>query len=303
MIEVLMSNENISVFGGPASIDVNVDFGPKGQRGSLIFSGPGKPTDSSVVFPTPPQPLDLYINKLPSDFEYLFLYEYGITDGVASWSKVIRLIPSTALANIEVVFVNGMLSTLVPTEAGLGYVQSLILADPTKTPADIINEILTDSDNITVGTEAPTPNANPLIPTYWIQVSSDPTSQVSQLRVFNPAVPPSGAWVTLSAINQGLFFPISSYLNSEEIEFGEEEGFNVQYVILNEGPVSSGITLGSLTTPQSGTLERSLPVYIQAAEAEPFNPTEDSVTWRRLNGIKVLSFVVVAGIGSLRLEL
>jgi hypothetical protein len=300
-VEVLLSNENLSVFGGPASIDVNVDFGPKGDRGSLIFSGPGKPTDAIVSFPTPPQPLDLYINRSPSDFEFLFLYEYGITNGVAGWSKVLRLIPSTALANIQVVFINGFVSTITPTSEGLAYIGSLVAAGAFPTPVDAINSILTDSDNITIGTSAPTPNANPLIPTYWIEINADPTVETSTLKVFNPAVPPSGAWVALSAINRGLLFPISQYLSAEEIEFGDGEGFNIQYVILNESAVSSGLTVGELTTPETGTSERFLPISIQATEAEPFDPAEDTVAWRRLNGVKILSFVVVAGIGFLPL--
>jgi hypothetical protein len=301
MPEVILSNENLSIFGGPASIDVNVDFGPKGDRGSLIFSGPGKPTDAIVDFPTTPQPLDLYINRSPSDFEFLFLYEYGITNGVAGWSKVLRLIPSTALANIQVVFINGFISTITPTAEGLAYIGSLVAAGAFPTPVDAINSILTDFDNITIGTSAPTPNANPLIATYWIEISSDPTEETSLLKVFDPAVPPSGAWVTLSSIERGLLFPISQYLSAEEIEFGDGEGFNIQYVILNESAVSSGLTVGELTTPETGTSERFLPISIQATEAEPFNPAEETVAWRRLNGVKILSFVVVAGIGFLPL--
>ena len=100
MVDILLSSDDLSVFGGPASIDLNVDTGAQGVRGSLILTGPGKPTDAGVTFSTPPMPQDLYINLLPSDFEYLFLYQYGSVDGVLTWSKVLRLIPNTAIANI-----------------------------------------------------------------------------------------------------------------------------------------------------------------------------------------------------------
>jgi hypothetical protein len=307
MPEVIMSNQDLSIFGGPASLDINVDFGPQGQRGSLIFSGPGKPTDSIVVLPTTPQPLDLYINRNPSDFEFLFLYEYNITNGVAGWSKVLRLIPSTALANIEVLFVNGKLSTLTPTAEGLQAIELAIgqnpllgNLDPRDAAAIVVNNIFTDSDNITISTSAPTPNANPLILTYWVQISSDPTVQDSSLKVFNAAIPPSGDWVTLSTITEGLSFPVSSYLSAEEIELGEGQGFNFQYVIINEKPVSSGLTVEDLTTPEDGSSERFLPVKMQAAEAD-FTVSDPAVSWKKLNGVKVLSFVLVAGIGRLRL--
>jgi hypothetical protein len=307
MPEVILSNENLSIFGGPASIDVNVDFGPKGDRGSLIFSGPGKPTDAIVDFPTTPQPLDLYINRSPSDFEFLFLYEYGITNGVAGWSKVLRLIPSTALANIEVLFVNGKLSTLTPTAEGLAAIAdaieqnpALAALKPTDAAAIVVNSIFTDLNNITVSTSAPTPNANPLILTYWIEISSDPSIKVSSLKVFNPLISPSGGWVTLSTITEGLLFPVSSYLSSEEIELGDGQGFNFQYVIINEKPTSSGLTVGELTTPDDSTSDRFLPVEMRATEAD-FTASDPAVSWKKLNGVKVLSFVLVAGIGRLKL--
>jgi hypothetical protein len=281
MIEVLMSSENISVFGGPASIDVNVDFGPKGQRGSLIFSGPGKPTDSIVVFPTPPQPLDLYINRLPSDFEYLFLYEYGIINGVEGWSKVLRLIPATAIANIPVIFIDGMARTLTPTPEGLDYVATL----PPAPISDIIDGII---QNAIVSPTPPSPAVDGML---WLDVS---TVEPIDLKVYVAAIT---TWVKIATISIGLSFPISDYFSEEEIFVGEESGFSVQYTILSENPTSSGLTVGE--TSEIGS-KVYLPVNITATETEPFTPGGD-VSWQKLNGVRTLSVVVVAGIGSLQL--
>ena len=50
MVDILLSSDELSVFGGPASIDLNVDIGAQGIRGSYIFTGNGKPTDPDVDF-------------------------------------------------------------------------------------------------------------------------------------------------------------------------------------------------------------------------------------------------------------
>ena len=106
MAEVIVSSDSLAIFGGPSVVDLNIDYGPPGQRGSLIFTGEGQPTSNDITFSTQPQPLDLYINLLTSDFEYLFLYQYGYSNGILTWSKVLRLIPNTALANLPVIFYN-----------------------------------------------------------------------------------------------------------------------------------------------------------------------------------------------------
>lgn len=45
MADVLLSSDELTVLGGPAEISVDVDFGPQGDRGSLMFVGPDKPQD------------------------------------------------------------------------------------------------------------------------------------------------------------------------------------------------------------------------------------------------------------------
>jgi hypothetical protein len=104
-------------------------------------------------------------------------------------------------------------------------------------------------------------------------------------------------WVKIATISMGLFFPISDYFSSEEILVGEASGFNIQYVLLSDTPVSSGLTTGDLSEIGSKVY---LPVNITATETEPFTPGGD-VAWQKVNGVKTLSFVVVANIGTLPL--
>lgn len=90
MAEVLLSSDDLTVLGGPAQINLDVDFGPQGERGSLIFYGSQKPDTFS--FPTDPKVYDTYINVGPTDDEYQFVYQYlPEVGGALNWTKVLRL--------------------------------------------------------------------------------------------------------------------------------------------------------------------------------------------------------------------
>lgn len=320
-VEVLLSNENLSIFGGPASLDVNVDYGAPGVRGSLIFTGPGKPTDAGVTLPTSPLPQDLYINLLPSDFEYLFLYQYGSVNGVLTWSKVLRLIPNTAIANIPVVFIDGKASRIEPTTAGITRIGIIQLASAPGTTVESIIQSIIDGV-IPVDRVSPTAPTSPTSGMHWVDVSNplaivmkswNGTAWVTAAEtagptnfwldfLTSPTIPELKRWTgstfeTLASIPTGLLFPISDYFSAEEVAVGATSGFNVQYIIRNETPISSGVTLGALTTIGSKVY---LPVNLTAAETIAFSPGS-LLTWQKINGVKTLNFVLVAGIGKLPL--
>lgn len=263
MVDILLSTEDLSIFGGPAQIDVNVDYGAQGQRGTFIFTGNGKPTDPDVDFPQIIQPYDLYINLKPSDTEYLFLYQYASVNGILTWSRVLRLIPNTALANIPVIFYNGEAVTFI--------------AEPGAPagPEDI------DLTTIIPSTVAPSPAEDGML---WLDLSANPL----ELKVYVAAFM---SWIKLGSIIPGLSFPIGEYFTFSELGTIASENFNVQYVILNESPIASGLTLGELTEIGSKIY---LPVFIKASQTQ-----EDLVTWEPITGIKTLSFVVTANIGTL----
>jgi hypothetical protein len=273
MVDILLSSDDLSVFGGPSSIDLNVDVGAQGIRGSYIFTGFGKPTDPDVDFSQEIKPYDLYINLKPSDLEYLFLYQYGSVNGVLTWSRVLRLIPNTALANIPVIFYNGEAVTFIAepgAPAGPEDIEDLgeIVASPTEP-------------------STPAPGA------LWLNISTG-TSGPWALKIwyYVPALS-SFQWVPLGNIVPGLSFPIGDYFTFSELGTLSSENFNIQYVILNETPIASGLTLGELTEIGSKVY---LPVFIKASQTG-----SDLLTWEKITGIKTLSFVVTANIGTLDL--
>ncbi len=102
MAEVVLSTEDLVVLGGPDTINVEVDFGPQGDRGSLIFVGNGKP--DLIDIGQDPNVFDLYINLLKTDDEYLMIYQYVESLGSLQWQPLTKLIPNTYVKNDSVNF-------------------------------------------------------------------------------------------------------------------------------------------------------------------------------------------------------
>jgi hypothetical protein len=94
--------EDILVLGGPEVVNVEVDFGPQGDRGSLIFVGNGKP--DLVDIGQTPNVFDLYINLLTTDDEYLMIYQYVESLGTLQWQTLTKLIPNTYVTNQSINF-------------------------------------------------------------------------------------------------------------------------------------------------------------------------------------------------------
>lgn len=90
MPEVLLSNDDLTVLGSPEIVELSVDLGPEGQRGSQIFVGIGDP--NIVEIGQEPELNDLYINAAPG-VDYSFLYQYVSQPGGESWIKVIKINP------------------------------------------------------------------------------------------------------------------------------------------------------------------------------------------------------------------
>lgn len=113
MTEVLVASEELTVLGGPTSLEVNVDFGPRGQRGSLFFVGFGNPNDSlpdpSNISGTEVLEKDIFINISRSDNEFSFLYQYTNNQ----WEIVADILPTIFADNVSRTFTNGQCQILL----------------------------------------------------------------------------------------------------------------------------------------------------------------------------------------------
>lgn len=108
MAEIVLSTDELEVLGGPSEIDVQLDYGPQGDRGSLIFVGSGNPNDVDIG--QDPNLFDLYINlrqhdpSVDENNEYLMLYQYADSLGTIQWQQLLRLIPNTYTVNKSIDF-------------------------------------------------------------------------------------------------------------------------------------------------------------------------------------------------------
>lgn len=102
MAEVILSTEDLVVLGGPDTINVEVDFGSQGDRGSRIYVGNGKP--DLVDIGQEPSLFDVYINLLTTDDEYLMMYQYVETLGSLQWITLSKLGLNTYSENVSIDF-------------------------------------------------------------------------------------------------------------------------------------------------------------------------------------------------------
>jgi hypothetical protein len=115
MAEVILSTEDITVLGGPSSINVDVDFGPEGTRGSQIFIGEGNPNEPTTeIGQDDIKVLDLYINLKTTDEDYLYVYQYVTENGIQSWKPFFDLVPNTKSLNSLATFTTGATTINVP---------------------------------------------------------------------------------------------------------------------------------------------------------------------------------------------
>jgi hypothetical protein len=116
MVDVLLNTEDVVVLGPPDSIDVLVDIGPQGTRGSKIIVGSGNPnslTSNGVLLGTTLILNDLYINTSPGA-DYGYMYQYISQPGGNTWTEILYISPSIYSDIVTVSFSSGSGSITIP---------------------------------------------------------------------------------------------------------------------------------------------------------------------------------------------
>jgi hypothetical protein len=93
MPEVITSSDDLSILGGPAKIDLSLDSGAQGQRGTFILYGFANPNteEAKKSFIAEPQVFDLYVVVDPTSENYLQIFQYINRDGSFIWIPAIKL--------------------------------------------------------------------------------------------------------------------------------------------------------------------------------------------------------------------
>lgn len=113
MTEIILSSDDLTVFGGPTSVSLDVDFGPQGIRGSRIFAVDADPRLFTTEKPADIQNYDIAMVTTPSEKDYLTVYQkLGAT--LEDWVPFASLIPNVFSAKSYVTFTDGVAVGLIP---------------------------------------------------------------------------------------------------------------------------------------------------------------------------------------------
>lgn len=113
MSEVQVSEDNISVIGGPSEVKLELDVGAQGQRGTFIMYGFPEPNspEAQETFISPPQIFDFYVVVDPGSENYLQMYQYVNQDGVQLWAPALKLAINIYSTTRPITFINGVGTT------------------------------------------------------------------------------------------------------------------------------------------------------------------------------------------------
>ena len=113
-INSVVQTDSITVFGPPAAIDVALDIGPSGERGSLIYSGSGDPNINTGAFVNEsPKVSDLYV-RTDSGADYGVVYQYNTVPGGNEWQSVLKFQPILYNKIEALNFIGGSASVSIP---------------------------------------------------------------------------------------------------------------------------------------------------------------------------------------------
>ena len=183
MADVVLTTDELLVLSGPSSVNVEVDFGPEGERGSLFFVSVGNP--NTALTGQTPKAKDLCVNILKTDNEYSYVYQYN-SDGANGfqWYPIIKLSPLQYNKILTGTFVDGSKVFNIPV--------SYIVDEET-------SQTLTSANfNITYSI----PNDSPIASSIEIgSFTNDPVSGLQVLPVTVNAVEYTGSvWQDLTGV-------------------------------------------------------------------------------------------------------
>ena len=120
-VNSILSSDNITVLGGPSNLEVDLNIGASGTRGSLFFVGTQNPNTLNLTqdFPILPIIFDIFINVNAASADYLQAYQLTNQDGVNTWIEVFNINQTQYSVNKVLEFDNGIAETIIEV-ANLG---------------------------------------------------------------------------------------------------------------------------------------------------------------------------------------
>jgi hypothetical protein len=112
MADILLSNDDLTVFGGPETISLDLDIGPQGDRGSIIVGSNGNPQDANVnaAIVQSLQALDIAIDYNPASTTYKTVFQRVATATGTQWTQLFNLKTNYYSSIEDVTAVNGTIT-------------------------------------------------------------------------------------------------------------------------------------------------------------------------------------------------
>lgn len=100
-LDVVLEEDNLVVLGPPASVDISVDIGAKGDRGGTVFNGAFDPNTISLaqfnsIYGKTPVYGDLFL-RIDYGSEYGTFYSYSTVPGGDQWFPILDLLQTMDL--------------------------------------------------------------------------------------------------------------------------------------------------------------------------------------------------------------
>lgn len=116
MVDIPVSNDDLTIITGPETIELLLDIGAQGTRGSRIFSGTDTPTQSNTTFGSEVAKVgDYYINTSIGNAESSYLYEFmNVPTGQNPWEAKLKISPTILSKRVSVTFANGIGDIIIP---------------------------------------------------------------------------------------------------------------------------------------------------------------------------------------------
>jgi len=186
MVDAVLFTDELAVFSGPDQVEVQLDYGPNGDRGSLIFVANGQPDeiDWENEIGQDPKLFDLFVNLDSQDVdnEYLMIYQYREALGTTQWQPLTKLIPNTYSSNVSIGF---------PT-VNYCYINTSQIVDPSYVGS-------TDASNFSVQVTFSTSAGYPIVSSIKTEKIDATLSEPEKLKITFYAKEFNGAsWVDIS---------------------------------------------------------------------------------------------------------
>jgi hypothetical protein len=137
MPDVLLNNDDVTVLGPPETVELLVDFGPEGTRGSQVFVGVGNP--NVIEIGQTPLLNDLYINTSPGT-DYGYLYQYVSQPGGETWIEILELNPTIYSKNFLTTYSGGEASITIPVSNIVTLTATPLVAENFSVQYNIVND-------------------------------------------------------------------------------------------------------------------------------------------------------------------